>query len=64
MKAILLADTKVELFSTDLPPQALKLLDEDKSTSGCRCKIRDTACNFWYFIVCNNNVVGISWVIM
>lgn len=59
MKAILLADTKIELFSTDLPPQALKLLDEDKSTSGCRCKIRDTVCNFWYFYIHDNNLVEI-----
>lgn len=45
MKAILLADTKVELFSTDIPPgTSMCLLPEDRTTHGCLCKIRDSAC--------------------
>ena len=46
MKAILLADTKVELFSTDIPPlsQNTRLLEQDRQTQGCACRIRDTAC--------------------
>jgi hypothetical protein len=45
MRAILLADTKIELYSTDIPPScALRLLDEDRMTQGCHCRIRDTAC--------------------
>lgn len=44
MKAILLADTKIELYSTDIPPSPLCLLDDDRMTQGCHCRIRDTAC--------------------
>lgn len=44
MKAILLADTKIELYSTDIPPSQLCLLEEDRMTQGCHCRIRDTAC--------------------
>lgn len=44
MKAILLADTKIELYSTDIPPTPVHLLDEDRLTQGCHCRIRDTAC--------------------
>lgn len=46
MKAILLADTKVELFSTDIPPPptSTRLLEEDRQTQGCACRIRDTVC--------------------
>lgn len=44
MKAILLADTKIELYSTDIPPDALHLLQEDRMTQGCHCRIRDTVC--------------------
>lgn len=44
MRAILLADTKVELYSTDIPPCKLRLLDDDRMTQGCNCRIRDTAC--------------------
>lgn len=44
MRAILLADTKVELYSTDIPPCRLRLLDDDRMTQGCNCRIRDTAC--------------------
>lgn len=49
MRAILLADTKVELYSTDIPPSRLRLLDDDRMTQGCNCRIRDTACQTWYF---------------
>lgn len=44
MKAILLADTKIELYSTDIPPDRLVLLDDDRMTQGCHCRIRDTVC--------------------
>lgn len=50
MRAILLADTKVELYSTDIPPSRLRLLDDDRMTQGCNCRIRDTACQTWYRI--------------
>lgn len=49
MRAILLADTKVELYSTDIPPKAVVTMDVDKLTSGCNCRIRDTVCSGWYF---------------
>ncbi|KAI1315436.1 Protein fam72a [Mortierella claussenii] len=52
MKAMLLADTTVELFSTDHPPGSVQLIDKDYTTSNCACKIRDVACR-----VCGN-VVG------
>lgn len=48
MRAILLADTKIELFSTDIPPKAVVTMNEDKMTSGCNCRIRDTVCSGWY----------------
>ncbi len=48
MRAILLADTKIELYSTDIPPRALKTMDEDRLTQGCNCRIRDTVCTGWY----------------
>lgn len=44
MKAILLADTKIELYSTDIPPAELALISEDRMTHGCHCRIRDTVC--------------------
>ena len=47
MRAILLADTKIELFSTDIPPKAVVTMNEDKMTSGCNCRIRDTVCSGW-----------------
>lgn len=47
MRAILLADTKIELYSTDIPPSALVTMDEDRMTSGCNCRIRDTVCTGW-----------------
>ena len=47
MRAILLADTKIELYSTDIPPKLLVTMDEDRMTSGCNCRIRDTVCTGW-----------------
>ena len=47
MRAILLADTKIELFSTDIPPKAVVTMNDDKMTSGCNCRIRDTVCSGW-----------------
>lgn len=47
MRAILLADTKIELYSTDIPPKAVVTMDEDRMTSGCNCRIRDTVCTGW-----------------
>ncbi|KAI9142030.1 FAM72 protein-domain-containing protein [Paraphysoderma sedebokerense] len=45
MKAILLADTRVELYSTDLPPNgSVQLVNDDYITRNCRCRIRDVAC--------------------
>lgn len=45
MKAILLADTKVELYSTDAPPLSfVQLVFEDYMTDNCRCRIQDMAC--------------------
>ena len=47
MRAILLADTKIELYSTDIPPKAVVTMDDDRMTSGCNCRIRDTVCSGW-----------------
>jgi len=44
MKAILLADTKVELYSTDTPPKGVQLVGQDYMTRNCHCCIRDVAC--------------------
>ncbi|KAJ1560684.1 Protein fam72a, partial [Cladochytrium tenue] len=44
MKAILLGNTKVELFSTDAPPVGVQLVFGDYTTRNCRCRIRDSAC--------------------
>ncbi|KXN70305.1 hypothetical protein CONCODRAFT_31859, partial [Conidiobolus coronatus NRRL 28638] len=44
MKAMLLADTRVELYSTDLPPTNVQLVDEDYVTKNCQCRIRNVAC--------------------
>ncbi|CAG8545091.1 15088_t:CDS:2, partial [Racocetra persica] len=44
MKAMLLADTRVELYSTDVPPLSVQLVGEDYLTQNCHCKIRDVAC--------------------
>lgn len=45
MKAILLADTAVELFSTDMPPpNSVDLVNANYQTEKCKCKIKDVAC--------------------
>ncbi|KAI8973478.1 protein FAM72 [Mycotypha africana] len=44
MKAILLADTSIELYSTDAPAQSIHILDKDYLTRSCHCRIRDVAC--------------------
>ncbi|KAI8804699.1 FAM72 protein-domain-containing protein [Cladochytrium replicatum] len=45
MKASLLADTQVELFSTDIIPESrVELVAENYNTHNCNCRIRDFAC--------------------
>lgn len=44
MKAMLLADTKVELYSTDTPPRSVQLVYDDYVTQNCYCRIRNVAC--------------------
>ncbi|KAI9091856.1 FAM72 protein-domain-containing protein [Phlyctochytrium arcticum] len=44
MKAILLADMNIELFSTDVPPHGVQLVNDDYQTRNCYCRIRDVAC--------------------
>ena len=44
MKAILLGNTKVELYSTDIPPSGVQLVWNDYTTQNCHCRIRDAAC--------------------
>jgi hypothetical protein len=52
MKAILLGNTRVELYSTDTPPGGVGIVFGDYTTSNCGCRIRDGAC------LCCGNVVG------
>ncbi|KAG1184052.1 hypothetical protein G6F62_010497 [Rhizopus arrhizus] len=47
MKAILLADTRIELYSTDTPSQSMYVLEKDYLTRSCHCRIRDVACLKW-----------------
>ena len=48
MRALLLADTKTELYSTDMPPlTATALINEPYCTSSCECLISDVACLCW-----------------
>jgi len=44
MKAILLGNIKVELYSTDVPPKGVQLVWNDYTTQNCHCRIRDAAC--------------------
>ncbi|KAJ3098560.1 Protein fam72b [Phlyctochytrium bullatum] len=44
MKAILLGDTRVELYSTDAVPGEVQMVERDYVTRNCRCRIRDIAC--------------------
>jgi hypothetical protein len=58
MKAILLADNSVELFSTDEPASCYTaLVNEPVVTGKCRCIIKDVAC-----LICGN-VVGYAVII-
>ncbi|KAJ3117210.1 Protein fam72a [Phlyctochytrium bullatum] len=49
MRAILLGDTRVELYSTDAAPPAdsVQLVGRDYVTKNCHCRIRDIACLGW-----------------
>uniref|UniRef100_A0AAZ3RND2 Uncharacterized protein n=1 Tax=Oncorhynchus tshawytscha TaxID=74940 RepID=A0AAZ3RND2_ONCTS len=52
MKAVLLADTEIELFSTDIPPnRTVDFVASCYSTESCRCKLRDIACLKWFKLV-------------
>jgi len=44
MSAILLADTSVQLFSTDLTPPGCAEVGDDYRTGHCACRIRDLCC--------------------
>ncbi|KAK9720917.1 hypothetical protein K7432_003839 [Basidiobolus ranarum] len=44
MKAILLADTRVELYSTDSMPLGVQHISPEYTTNNCNCKIQDVAC--------------------
>ncbi|XP_029429700.1 protein FAM72A-like [Rhinatrema bivittatum] len=53
MKAVLLADSETELYSTDIPPSsAVDFVGSCYFTDICRCKLKDVAC-----LKCGN-VVG------
>ncbi|KAF9585191.1 Protein fam72a [Lunasporangiospora selenospora] len=51
MKAQLLADQTIGLFSTDDGPQSVQMIGADYRPTNCFCKIRDTAC-----VVCGNAI--------
>ncbi|XP_010611390.1 protein FAM72A isoform X2 [Fukomys damarensis] len=45
MKAVLLADTDIDLFSTDIPPtKAVDFIGRCYFTEICKCKLKDIAC--------------------
>ena len=44
MRAVLLANTRVELISTDSPPMGAALTDRDRCALSCMCRVRDAAC--------------------
>ncbi|KAF6075125.1 hypothetical protein HJG60_009521 [Phyllostomus discolor] len=45
MKAVLLADTEIDLFSTDIPPtNTVDLIGRCYFTEICKCKLKDIAC--------------------
>ncbi|XP_006000446.1 protein FAM72A [Latimeria chalumnae] len=53
MKAVLLADAEIELYSTDIPPtSSVDFVGSCYSTEGCKCKLKDIAC-----LTCGN-IVG------
>lgn len=48
MKAVLLADTKTELYSTDSAPlSTTAMVGEEYRTENCDCRISDIACRVW-----------------
>ncbi|XP_020858702.1 protein FAM72A isoform X2 [Phascolarctos cinereus] len=53
MKAVLLADTEIDLYSTDIPPTtAVDFIGTCYFTEICQCKLKDIAC-----LTCGN-IVG------
>ncbi|KAI1317860.1 Protein fam72a [Mortierella claussenii] len=44
MKAVMLSDHSKELYSTDMPPVGLQLVNDDRQVRHCACRIRDSAC--------------------
>ncbi|KAG9065434.1 Protein fam72a [Linnemannia hyalina] len=44
MKAVMLSDYSKELYSTDMPPAGLQLVNDDRQVRHCACRIRDSAC--------------------
>ena len=45
MKAVLLADTEIDLFPTDIPPtNAVDFIGRCYFTEICKCKLKDIAC--------------------
>lgn len=59
MKAVLLADTKTELYSTDLPPlDATALVGDEYHTANCGCHISDVACLVWYVCAALSYIVA------
>ncbi|KAF9921364.1 Protein fam72a [Linnemannia zychae] len=44
MKAVMLSDHSKELYSTDMPPAGLQLVNDDRQVRHCACRIRDSAC--------------------
>lgn len=77
MKAILLGNTRVELFSTDSAPLGVQLVFQDYMTQNCACKIKDAACLGCGNVVgyhvthpcescldaCNNGTKILTWLI-
>ncbi|XP_028652516.1 protein FAM72A isoform X1 [Erpetoichthys calabaricus] len=58
MKAVLLADNEVELYSTDIPPNStIDFVSSCYCTESCRCKLKDIAC-----LKCGN-IVGYHVVV-
>lgn len=47
MKAVMLSDHSKELYSTDMPPAGLQLVNDDRQVRHCACRIRDSACLGW-----------------
>ncbi|KAG0225938.1 Protein fam72a [Actinomortierella wolfii] len=41
MKAVMLSDHSKELYSTDMPPSGLQLVNDDRQVRHCACRIRD-----------------------